>query len=129
MPVAVRNNDTERFDLKTLPEAFVVLRKMSYGQILQRRALMKISFQSRGKSKDVEGEIAMANRKVNLFEFQHCVVEHNLEKVEGTLLNLSSEVDVDSLEPKVGQEIEKLIEKMNNLDEDDDEDPGNSSSE
>lgn len=128
MPVAVRSSDTEKFDLKHLPGAYVVLRKMSYGQILERRALMKLTFASKGKSKDVEGEIAMANKKVNLFEFRNCIVDHNLERTEGQLLSLSNENDVDSLEPKVGQEIEKLIEKMNNLDEDPDEE-GNSTGE
>lgn len=127
MPVAVRNNDTDKFDLKTLSGAFVVLRKMSYGQILQRRALMKLTFTSQGKNKPAEGEIAMANKAVNLYEFRNCVVEHNLERVEGTLLDLSNPNDVEALEPKVGQEIEKLIEDMNNFEGDDDE--GNSSGE
>jgi hypothetical protein len=131
MPVAVRSTEVERYDLKTLDGAFVVLRRMSYGQILERRALMKLTFQTQGKSKNVEGEIAMANKKVNLYEFLHCVVEHNLERVEGQLLNLTNPVDVDSLDPKVGQEIERLIEKLNNFEDEDagDEDPGNSSSE
>src|SRR5690349_6893897 len=131
MPVAVRSNDTEKFDLKTLPGAFVVLRRMSYGQILERRALMKLTFTSQGTGKSAEGEIAMANRAINLFEFRHCVVEHNLERVEGQLLNLNNAQDVDSLDPKVGQEVEKLIESLNNLEDEDsgDEDPGNSSGE
>lgn len=131
MPVAIRSTETERYDLKTLPGAFVTLRRMSYGQILERRALMKLTFISQGKGKAAEGEIAMANKAVNLFEYRHCVVEHNLEKVEGTLLNLSNPVDVEMLDPKVGQEIEKFIEKLNNLEDEDagDEDPGNSAGE
>lgn len=131
MPVAVRSDDTETFKLKSLEGAFVTLRRMSYGQILERRAMMKLSFVSQGKNKPAEGEIAMANKKVNLYEFQKCVVEHNLEKVEGQLLNLSNAADVELLDPKVGQEIERYIEKLNNLEDEDagDEDPGNSSSE
>lgn len=124
MPVAVRSTDTEKFDLKTLPGAFVVLRKMSYGQILERRSLTKLTFASQGRSKNVEGEIAMADRKVNLFEYRNCVVEHNLERIEGQLLDLKNPVDVESLDPQVGQEIEKLIEDMNNFEGDEDE--GNS---
>lgn len=131
MPVAVRSDDTETFKLKTLPGAFVTLRRMSYGQILQRRSLMKLTFTSQGKGKSAEGEIAMANKKVNLFEYQTCIVEHNLERVEGQLLNLGNAVDVEMLDPKVGQEIEKYIEKLNNFEDEDagDEDPGNSDSE
>jgi len=128
MPVAIRSNSTERFDLKTLDGAFVVLRKMDYGQILERRAMLKLTFSNHGKGKnDVAGEIAMANKNVNLFEFRYCVIEHNLERIEGQLLNLSNPVDVASLDPRVGQEIEKLIEDMNNFDGDDDE--GNSKGE
>jgi hypothetical protein len=131
MPVAVRSTETERFDLKTCPGGFVLLRRMSYGQILERRALMKLTFTSQGKNKPAEGEIAMANKKINLYEFRHCIAEHNLEKVEGELLNLSNPADVDLLDPKVGQEIEKYIEKLNNFEDEDsgDLDPGNSSGE
>ncbi len=127
MPVAIRSNDTEKYDLKTLAGAYVVLRKMDYGQILERRSLTKLTFASQGKSKNVEGEIAMMDRKINLFEYRNCVVEHNLERVEGQLLNLSNAADVEALDPQVGQEIEKLIEDMNNFEGDEDE--GNSTGE
>jgi hypothetical protein len=122
MPVAIRSSDTEKFDLTTLPGAFVELRKMSYGQILERRALTKLTFSSQGKGRNssVAGEIAMADRTVNLFEYRNCVVSHNLERVEGQLLDLTNPNDVQSLDPRVGQEIEKLIEDMNNFDGDDD---------
>jgi hypothetical protein len=122
MPVAIRNEDTEKFDLKTLPGGTVTLRKMSYGQILERRALTKLTFstQGKGRSSSVAGEIAMADRAVNLFEFRCCVVGHNLERVEGQLLDLTNPNDVIALDPRVGQEIEKLIEDMNNFEGDDD---------
>ena len=123
MPKAVVNlEDTERIELKTLDGAFVVLRRMSFGQITERRALMKLSIASSKGSKDVKGEMAMANALITQYEFRSCVVEHNLEKDDvGTLLNLSSPVDLASLDPRVGQEIESLIEARNNFDEDDQE--------
>lgn len=128
MPVAVRNTSTERHELKSLPGAFVVLRKLSYGQIIERRTMMKLSLQMSGKKKDMQGEMAMANKRVNEFEFAHCVVEHNLEMTEGRLLNLGNPTEVAMLDPKVGQEIEGFINDMNNF-EDEDEDEGNSSGE
>lgn len=123
MPKAVVNlDDTERVDLKTLDGAFVVLRRMSFGQITERRALMKLSIASTKGSKDVKGEMAMANALITQFEFRNCVVEHNLEKDDnGTLLNLNSPVDLAMLDPRVGQEIESLIEERNNFEEDDQE--------
>lgn len=123
MPKAVVNlEDTERIELKSLEGAYVVLRRMSFGQITERRALMKLSIASTKGSKDVKGEMAMANAEITRFEFRNCVVEHNLEKDdEGTLLNLASPVEFASLDPRVGQEIESLIEKRNNFEGDDQE--------
>lgn len=120
MPIAVTNlEDTERKDLTTAPpDGFVVLRRMSYGQIVQRRALMKLSVASSKGSKDFKGEMAMASAEINQFEFAHCVVDHNLTKADGSKLNLGSPVDLNLLDPRIGQEIEKYINEMNNLDED-----------
>lgn len=129
MPVAIRKSEPEKFDLKTLPGAYVVLRKMTYGEILERRVLMKLTFQTTGKSKNVAGEIAMANKNIQLFEFRLCVEDHNLERVEGQLLNLGNMNDVDSLDPKIGQEIESLIEKLNNFDEDEEDEAAKSQGE
>lgn len=123
MPRATANpEDTEKIDLKTLSGAWIVLRRMTFGQITERRALMKMSIASTKGSKDVKGEMAMANAEITRFEFRCCVVEHNLEKDdEGTLLNLFNPIDLAMLDPRVGQEIERAIEGRNNFDEDDQE--------
>jgi hypothetical protein len=119
MPQAtVDVESTQKFDLKTLPEGFIVLRRMSYGQILQRRMFTKLEVSSEGKSKDFRGEMAMANRRVTEFEFQHCVVDHNLEDGSGRKLDLTRAADFNQLDPKIGQEIEKYISEMNNFEED-----------
>ena len=109
---------TEHKDLKTLPDGFVVLRRMSFGQILERRMFTKLEVESGGKGKDLRGELAMANRRVTEFEFKACIVEHNLEDVDGRALNLSTLPDFNKLDPRVGQEIEALITDMNNFEED-----------
>lgn len=127
MPNATKSNDTEKHDLKTLQGGYVELQRMSYGQVVQRRALMKMTVQQSKGKKDFMGEMAMASVDIQQFEFSHCIVDHNLEDNEGRKLNLSSPVDFGILDPRVGQEIETLIGKMNNFDEDE-EDPvlGNS---
>lgn len=122
MPKAVANiNDTEQHDLKTAPpDGYVVLRRMTYGQVVQRRALLKMSVTAdRGKGRSFAGEMAMANEEVSRFEFQHCIVDHNLTDDDEKKLNLSSPVDFQRLDPRVGQEIEQLISDMNNFDEED----------
>jgi hypothetical protein len=122
MPKATANVDsTERFDLKSCPGGFVVLKRMTYGQMLARREMIKLAVSSTKGSKDFQGELAMASSKTTRFEFQHCILDHNLEDASGRNLNLASPVDFDSLDPRIGQEIEKLISDMNNFNEDDDE--------
>jgi hypothetical protein len=126
MPVAtVNTGDTERHDLKTAPpDGYVVLRRMTYGQTLERRALMKLSIHTQKGKKDLTGEMAMANRRIQEFEFRYCIVEHNLTDNQERLLNLADPVVLQTLNPRVGQEIESIISDMNNFEEDED-DQGN----
>lgn len=126
MPIATANVvDTERKELKSLAGAFVVLRRMTYGQIVDRRALMKLSVSGNQKDKNsIQGEMAMANRQITIFEYRHCVVDHNLEKeVNGATvkLNLGDAEDMNLLDPRVGQEIEQYINDMNNFEDEDQE--------
>lgn len=118
MPRATMSNQEERFDLKSLDEGFVVLRRMSYGQVLERRSLLKLSVSSKKGQKSLEGEMALANEKIQIFEFRFCIVDHNLEDEHGRKLNLTDPVVLRSLDPRVGTEIEGLISDMNNFEED-----------
>ena len=108
---------TKRFELKTCDEGFVVLRRMSYGQILQRRMFTKLEIEGSGRSKDFRGEMAMANVKVTEFEYAKCIVDHNLEDAGGRKLDLTRASDFNQLDPRVGQEIESYISEMNNFEE------------
>jgi hypothetical protein len=63
----------------------------------------------------------MASKEINDFEFKSCIVDHNCEDEEGNKLNLTTAQDINRLDPKVGQEIEKLIADMNNFEDDDEE--------
>lgn len=126
MPKAVTTLDeTQRFELKSCPGAFVVLRRMTFGESVQRRAMLKLSVETSRGSKDLRGEMAMANEEITRFEFQRCVVDHNLEDGDSNKLNLGAPVDFARLDPRVGQEIEKLIGDMNNFNEEDDPELGN----
>src|SRR5690606_13947405 len=96
---------------------------------LERQAMVTMSFVSeqdkRGRTgKTVKSELAMANVNVTLFEFSKSIVEHNLEDERGKLLNLASPVDLQKLDPRVGQEINQLITKYNRLDEEYDVEEG-----
>ncbi|MGH9909819.1 MAG: hypothetical protein ACRD32_04190 [Nitrososphaerales archaeon] len=110
MPKAVSNTgETVRRELETLPEGFVVLRKMTYGEMLRRRDLsLKVKA---GAERDPE--FSLSSLSVTVFEFEKCIVDHNLEDENGNKLNLSLERDVLRLDPQIAGEIETEIDKLN----------------
>lgn len=122
MPRATVRKETEHFDLKSLPDGFVELKRMTYGQSVQRRALLKLTVESSKGKKDFKGEMAMASEEIQLFEFKNCIVDHNLEDEEGNKLNLTIGAGLAQLDPKIGQEIEKYIGDMNNFEDDEEGD-------
>ena len=105
-------NDTERHELKTCEGGFVVLRRLNYGEMLERRTLAgKLNFQSQGR--DTQAYINMANRVVTEFEFKNCIVDHNLENDSGQSLDFRSAATITMLDPRIGDEISALIDSMN----------------
>lgn len=113
---------TKRFELKTLPTAdgeeagFVELRKLDYGQILERRdmsAKMAIENIGQGRSEDMRVTTELVQQMVTQFEFKNCIVDHNLEDETGKKLNLGDPKSFKKLDPQVGQEIAQLIDDMN----------------
>jgi hypothetical protein len=111
--------ETETFDLKTLVGGTVTLRRMSYGEWLERQGMaMDVSMTGRpGDAQNAEMKIGMAQTKVTIFEFAKCIVDHNLEDHDGQKLDFAKKANVcvQLLDPKVGQEIGQLIDGMNNL--------------
>ena len=110
---------TSKHDLKSLPpDGFVELRRMTYGQSLERREMLKMTMAaSDDKDGSFVGEMAMASAKITQAEFAWCVVDHNCEADDGRKLDFNNLVDFKSLDPRVGSEIEKLISDMNNFKE------------
>lgn len=124
-------NQHQRYDLKSCPGGFVVLRRMNYGEFLQRREMaMQMKMTSEGKSKNsaTEMDLSMAQTKVAQFEFRNCIVEHNLEDHAGTLLDFRQAWTLSQLDPRIGEEIGELIDKMHQFDDAEDV-QGNSPSE
>jgi hypothetical protein len=124
MPRATANIvDAEKYDLKTLPDGFVQLRRLTYGQKLERRAMSSVaSAETQGRgSKNMKLQMQMINEQATLFDFTHCIMDHNLEDENGNKLNLANFADIKRLDPKIGDEIEKLLNELNNFEEDDEE--------
>ncbi|MCA1806920.1 MAG: hypothetical protein LC687_03525 [Actinobacteria bacterium] len=130
MPKATVNvTTTERFELKTLPPSdgeeggFVVLRRMSYGEFLKRRDMLS-KMSMRGEGKNTEAIMEMAQEVVTRYEFQICIVDHNLEDDNGNNLDFRTKKGFTELNPMIGEEIADLIDEYNEFNKKDDEEEG-----
>lgn len=118
MPKAVVDIDeTTRHELKTCEGGFVVLRRLPYGSWLKRQEMaLQMKLKGGDKNNDAEAQVAMANRKVTEFEFKECIVEHNLQGHDDSLLNFNYGTTLDALNPKIGNEIATYISQLHEFD-------------
>lgn len=115
MPSAVVNiANTERKELKTLQGGFVELRRLSYGQKLERQS-MAMQTSMKGEGNKAEMNMTMMQRETSAYEFRHCIADHNLEDEEGGKLDFRKKENVFRLDPRIGEEIATYIDKMNNF--------------
>lgn len=124
MPVGTRKMETVRRELKSCPpDGFVVLRQLSYDEMLERRdGATKVLMErgDSGRNADAKMAVQIANRWSNYFSFPRCIAEHNITDDNGVPLDFSSkgiELTFKSLDPKLGAEIEALIDEMNQEEE------------
>lgn len=115
MPRATSLEETERHELQSLPEGFVVLRRLTYGEKIKRRGLSTLSMTAEKGKKNLEAQMQLANEAASAFDFAHCIVDHNLEDETGRKLNLGNKTDLLRLDPRVGDEIEQLMDELNNF--------------
>lgn len=118
MPKATASLDTERIELETLDEGYIVVRRLTYGEFLHRKDLaIKMTMEMRqGQGSKVE--VDMVNQAVTAYMLKTCVMEHNLEDDKGRTLNLGSPQDFNRLDLKIGREIDKIVSDLNDLNED-----------
>lgn len=119
MPIAVVMEAPEHFDLKTLPEGFVEIRRMSNGEKMQRRSFnSKMTMKARKGQKDVNTEMDMFNERSELWDWAKCIVNHNLQDADGRLLNFTNPEDVRKMDGRVAEEIGTYIDRVNNFEDD-----------
>jgi hypothetical protein len=122
MPRATVDTTPKRYDLESLPEGFVTLRRMPFGDWLHRQELaLRLQMQQemgkrKGQAADMKAEMQMANKAVTVFEFRKCMVDHNLEDEQGNKLDFSGPVALEQLDPRVGNEIGQLISELHEFD-------------
>ena len=121
MPRATAVVNTEHYELKSLPGGWIEVRRLTYGETLRRRSMMTMEFAGDPSKGDARAEMAMMNAKATEFDFARCVKDHNLfaDDEETRKLNLGTRADLDQLDPRVGQEIEQILDKLNNFDDSD----------
>ncbi len=54
-----------------------------------------------------------ANRATQTFQFANQILDHNLEFPGGVRINFANEAHLKKLPPKIGTEIEDLLDKLN----------------
>lgn len=116
--------EATRYFLKSVGGAWVDLKPLPYGQLIERRDKASRMSMEAGKGRNSDNarmDIDLMQAQSRLYEFQHCIVDHNLSDDQGSKLNFSMPSTLNLLNPKVGQEIEQLIDDMNQLEEVDEE--------
>lgn len=113
MPVAVSTNTTKKYDLTTLSGAYVVVRRMTYGERLLRSEMATRLSVSGAKSDDFKGELDIQTVDIALWDFANLVIEHNLTDVDERPLDFRKTGDVKKLMGNVGDEVGKFIDKWN----------------
>lgn len=122
MPVATRKTETVRRELKTCPpDGYVVLRQLSFDEMLERRdGATKILMERGAGNTDASMALQIANKWSNYFSFPRCIVEHNLTDEDENPIDFAEKVisqTFKTLDPKIGAEIEGHIDKLNQEDE------------
>lgn len=130
MPKATVSHETFKHDLKSVEGGWVELRQLSYYELMQRRDIASKMFtetkvmnkkkrREQSAEETLRAELDVMFVASMEFDFKNCIVAHNLEDDNGNLIDFSSSMAFKMLHPKVGQEINRLIEDLNEEDEDD----------
>ena len=116
MPRATIMQNNQRFELQSCPDGYIVIRRMTYGEKLNRQDDM-MNMQTSANPKDTEMRIQIMAKRVALQDFANLIIEHNLTDDNDLPLNFRNPADVNRLDPRVGDEIGQLIDKVNSFEE------------
>jgi len=113
MPIATVTKNTERLDLTTLPEGYVVIRRMSFGEKLARQDEML----HMKTGLDNQLEMSVSNKTTTLGDYANLIIDHNLTDENERKLNFKNPTDVMNLDPRIGDEIGAFIDKINSFED------------
>ena len=129
MPIAIQDYSATRHLLKCLTppppkkgqegtpqeeQGWVETRKMNNGERTYRQQI-STDYTVEGVlgAKDSQTRVQIVVDALMLFDFKTCIVNHNLERAPGKLLDFSNEKDVRELSGIVGAEIASIISTEN----------------
>lgn len=135
MPLAVVMSKPERHDLKTCPGGYVMVRRMSFGEKMTRRGFnSKMDLEMTRGSRSAKSTVDLFNEQMEMYDFSHCIAEHNLTKLVNKNTGLpcdaddpdAVEVPLDFTKPSdvkllagpIAEEIGTVMDKLNNFEED-----------
>ena len=110
----------KRYDLDTVEDGWVKLRRMSHGSANELTDI-RLSFvqdESTGKGKG-KGKAKISTVTGRQYQFDKAVVDHNLGH-DGKPYDFAKPEDVNDLDPTIGDEIAELIDDHQDLVKDDD---------
>lgn len=115
MPVGTVTSPTsDKKPLKTLPDAYIIVRRMTYGEKLHRSNIAtQLLVGGNSGEKDFQGEMKLHTDQVALWDFANLIVEHNITDENETPLNFKNHNDVRRLAGDIGEEIGKIIDEWN----------------
>jgi len=123
MPRATISTDTTRIQLKSCPGGWVDLRQLSWAEMMKRRDVASRMYADVSTKQGVATQdtlrqyMEVVNVAIMEFEFKNCIVDHNLEDDDGNKLDFSNPMALQILNPKIGAEIDRHIEDMNQEDD------------
>lgn len=121
--VTVNPEEYQRFELASAPpDGYVMLRPLPYGMKLSRRSkatkmMMRSQAPVKGQKQvqtDQIFELESMDEWAVAHDFGYCIGDHNLEDSKGNKLDFANPMTLKLLDPRVGSEIERLIDDLNN---------------
>ena len=116
-------SETQTLELKSCEGGFVKARRLTYGEKIVRRSMtasMKIEG-GKNRNKDFAGEMQLITEQSTAYDFQHCILDHNLfkDEAEEQKFDFTKLADIRQLDPRIGEEIDTWLSELNNFDDED----------
>lgn len=97
------------------PDGYLMVRPLPYGMKLSRqdRAMVMQMKVDPKKGRADTATFESYSEEVTASDFAYCIGEHNLENVDGTLVDFTNPLSLKLLDPRVGEEISSILNEIN----------------